>query len=76
MTPELRKQWGRNIAAGRKAIGLSRQEDLAAALRIRQSTVSKWERGVQAPRDDMKARLAALLHQDVQQLFPLFARAA
>lgn len=70
MTAEVRRQWGQNIRDGRSILGL-RQEDLAGAIRVRQSTVSKWERGLMAPTDRMKVRLATVLHQDVRQLFPL-----
>jgi transcriptional regulator with XRE-family HTH domain len=69
MTTEMRLQCGENIRGGRSDLGL-RQEDLAAVLRVRQSTVSKWERGLQMPREGMKARIAEILHKDVQALFP------
>lgn len=75
MTEELRRQWGTNIKLGRRALGM-RQEDLADALGVRQSNVSRWEAAKTGPRDDMKARIAAVLHQDVRQLFPLFAKVA
>lgn len=75
MSDEVKRQWGKNIQAGRSALGM-RQEDLAGILRIRQSTVSRWERGLIAPRDGMKARIAQVLHQDVRQLFPLTRAAA
>lgn len=75
MTDELRRDYGRNIRAGRVGLGM-RQEDLAQILRVRQSTVCRWESGDVVPRDAMKVRLAQVLHQDVRQLFPLTRSAA
>jgi transcriptional regulator with XRE-family HTH domain len=75
MTDELRRLYGSNIQDGRTTLGL-RQEDLATVLRVRQSTVSRWERGLIVPRDAMKVRIAQVLHQEVRQLFPLTRAAA
>jgi transcriptional regulator with XRE-family HTH domain len=47
--PAWQTELGAAIRAARKAAGLS-QEDLAAALGVRQSSVSQWEGGGTAPR--------------------------
>ena len=70
--------YGQNIRRGRLAVGLTSQQALAEALGagVWQSTVARWERGEIVPRDDMKLRIAAVLHQEVRQLFPLIPAAA
>lgn len=68
---ELHRQWAANIRMGRRALGLT-QKQLADALNVQQQTVGKWEAPVTAPRDEMKIRIATVLHQDVRQLFPLY----
>lgn len=79
---EIRRLWGDNIRRGRALLnneGSFRSADqpamsqvrLAQLLDVTQQSVSEWERGTSAPRDDMKVRLAEVLHQDVRQLFPL-----
>lgn len=79
---EFKRLWGRNIAHGRAALNAEgglrsgdeppmSQARLAELLGVTQQTVSDWERGVNAPRDDLKVEIAGVLHQDVWQLFPL-----
>jgi putative transcriptional regulator len=65
-----KREWGRNVERGRKILGLS-QRRLAEICEVTQQTISSIERGEYAPRDGLKLKLAAALHQDVRQLFPL-----
>lgn len=66
------KQWGRNIANGRKVAGFEHQNQLATHLGVRPSTVCKWEAG-KPPTDVHKVAIAAALRQEVRALFPLEA---
>lgn len=61
--------WGRNIADARQRSGMS-QERLARTLDISNQVVSRWERGVYAPRDATRIRLAEVLGVPVAELFP------
>lgn len=70
---ERSKLWGGNVKRGRKAMGLT-QVELAKLVGVQQGTVARWEHGVTSPRDDMKVRLAGVLHQEVRALFPLFVQ--
>lgn len=45
------------------------QEQLASALKVDRSTVTKWETGESYPRGEMLARLADLLHCTIDALF-------
>lgn len=65
-------EWGRNIRSLRKALNLT-QDDLAETLKVTQQSVSYWEKGVAAPRDDQKLAIAKALNSDVAYLFPLRA---
>jgi transcriptional regulator with XRE-family HTH domain len=56
---------------GRSALGFSQQQ-LAKAVGVSQSNVARWERGLTAPADDRKLKIAAVLRQDVRMLFPLY----
>lgn len=67
---ERQREWGRNIKAQREALGLG-QKDLAYLLGVNQGTVSRWESGRVAPRDDHKVQIATVLHIDARMLFPL-----
>ncbi len=60
------------LASRRKALGLT-QEDLAALLRVEQSTIRRWERGVTAPQPWMRPRLAKALKVSADQLTQLLA---
>ena len=57
----------RNIKAYRKKAGL-KQAEVAAALKIRQSTVSMWEVGENLPRADKLPELARVLGCTVDEL--------
>jgi transcriptional regulator with XRE-family HTH domain len=63
--------WGANIKRARTLHGLS-QEALAESVGVTQSSVQRWEKGLCAPRDELRLALAVALHQDVAMLFPLF----
>lgn len=67
--------WGRNIRHGRLAMKLT-QKQLAEILNVEQQSVSYWESGVWAPRDDKKLEIAKVLNQEVRFLFPLVEAAA
>lgn len=67
---ELHRLWGGNTERGRKLLGLT-QAQLAEACEVTQQTISAIERGESAPRDNLKIRIATVLHQDVRTLFPL-----
>jgi transcriptional regulator with XRE-family HTH domain len=71
------RTWARNIANGRKALGLSQAQLAervaeAAGRPLSQQSVARWEAGHDAPRDLFRAALATVLSQDVAQLFPAF----
>lgn len=66
---DLYADWGRRIETARKAVGLT-QADLSAALGVSQQLVSSWERGLTAPRDEVRPSLARLLEVSVYELFP------
>lgn len=76
---ELHRRWAKNIRRGREALGM-KQYELAELIGVRPSAVCRWESvepGKRAtPRDGHKLAIAAALHQDVEQLFPLVRAAA
>jgi transcriptional regulator with XRE-family HTH domain len=59
---------GERIRARRKALGL-KQREIAQALGIEQSEVSRWERGVHEPRGKNRARLCDVLGVTVDYLY-------
>lgn len=63
--------WGRNIAEWRSARGYRSQRAFASALGVSKSAVQWWEDGRVAPRDEMKATIAAFLNVKPEVLFPL-----
>ena len=65
------RTWGINIRSVRAMFG-DTQQQFADRLGVRQSSVARWERGLVAPRDEMKLQIARLSHQDVRMIFPLF----
>jgi transcriptional regulator with XRE-family HTH domain len=68
-SPQHRRQWGRNIQAARLKHHET-QAQLADSIHVLQQNVSRWERGVAIPRDDVKFRLAAHFNMAVGDLFP------
>lgn len=70
---EFRTQWGRNIAAARRAAGLS-QTQLGEAIPLKTrypfQTISRWERGHAFPRYEYRVRLAEILGIPAATLFP------
>ena len=70
MTDDLMRQWGSNIALARKLRGLS-VKTFAEEMGVSVATVSRWEAGKMAPRDDNKVEIATVLATDVRMLFPL-----
>jgi transcriptional regulator with XRE-family HTH domain len=69
--PEIRQAWGQNIADARLEPRYPTQRDLAEALGVTVQAVSAWERGISAPSDMLRVRLARLLHVDIADLFPI-----
>ncbi len=49
--------------------GMRSQEEVAAALQIRQSTLAMYESGARMPRDEIKLRLARYYGCSVDALF-------
>ena len=64
----LRILWGRRLREARKAAGLS-QLQLAETLGTLQEQISRWERGIYAPVDEMRPRLAKALGVPIAELF-------
>lgn len=62
------EQWGQRIREARK--DRFSQVQLAEALEVDQTTISAWEMGKRTPPDAMKVRLAELLGEPIEQLFP------
>ena len=65
-----RSTWGSNIRAARKARGLS-QSELASRLRVTQASISQWEAGTTAPKDEHRSVLVTVLESDYLSLFPI-----
>lgn len=65
------KQWGETLRMMRVTRGFRRASDLAAVLGVTQQTVSHWECGRSAPRDEMKAKIAGVLNVDAAVLWPI-----
>lgn len=64
----LKTVWGQRIATARLAVPLT-QAELAAAMGVGQQQVSKWESGLQAPREEIRLRLARVLGLAPEVLF-------
>lgn len=67
----LYRTWGRNIREQRQLRSLTQQE-LADLIGVRQSAVSRWERGIAGPSDYHKLEIARALQAPPRVLFPLF----
>lgn len=59
--------WGRRVRARRGSIS---QERLAELAGTDQSTISRIERGLVRPSDDLKWKIAGALSTTVEELFP------
>jgi transcriptional regulator with XRE-family HTH domain len=64
----VKKVWGVNMQRQRKVVGMS-QVQLAAALGVTQSTVSRWESGEAAPTVENQLSIARALRIDARVLF-------
>lgn len=64
---ELHAEWGRRVKRYRNARS---QEEVAVAVGVDQATISRLERGVLAPGDALKFRLAGYFGARVDELFP------
>lgn len=60
--------FGSILGRARLAAGFAKQAELAAALGVRQQTVSRWERGTSRPRADQIPEIAAMLGIDADTL--------
>lgn len=65
----LLSEWGSNLRRRRESIGLS-QERVAELALSTQATISRIEKGLQAPSEHLKWRLAGALGVTVGALFP------
>ncbi len=63
-----KKKMKLNIKERRKKANVS-QSELARALGVSHSAVSKWDLGLSFPRADMLPRIATVLHCDVADFF-------
>jgi len=68
--PNARSTWGSNIRAARQAQGLS-QSELARRLQITPASISQWESGTTAPKDEHRSVLVTVLESDYLSLFPI-----
>lgn len=66
----MRREWGQRVAIGRRALRMT-QDRLARLCGVTQQAISHIERGVVSPSDEVKCRIAGVLHQRVEMLFPL-----
>lgn len=64
-----RHRWGEKVARGRVDLGLS-QGGLAEAAGVTQQAISAIERGESAPSEELKVRIARVLHQAPERVFP------
>jgi DNA-binding XRE family transcriptional regulator len=67
---EIWEEWGRRLRDARRDAGYT-QVTFAAALEISQQRISQFEKGLAAPRDELKIRIAQRLGCQVRKLFPL-----
>lgn len=64
----MKKKWGIAMQRQRRVVRLS-QVELAAALGVTQSTVSRWENGETTPTVENQLAIARVLHIDARVLF-------
>lgn len=62
------QRWGRAIRERRELLKMT-QDDLAHAIKARQSTVSRWERGERVPSHHYVPRIAHALKTTPELLF-------
>jgi transcriptional regulator with XRE-family HTH domain len=76
---ETYRQWAENLRDAREAAGIT-QYELAQLCGVRPASVCRWEAlepdKYAAPTDRHKVAVAAALHRDVADLFPLLRPAA
>lgn len=65
---EWRALFGTKIRQARTAVPFT-QTELAYLLKVAQTTVSAWERGLAIPRDELRPKIAHLLRSTVAELF-------
>lgn len=65
---DMHRDWGRRVAQARADLKLS-QRRLAEIIDVDQSTISRLERGVLVPSDDLKWKIAGALGKRVDELF-------
>jgi transcriptional regulator with XRE-family HTH domain len=70
MSNELLEIWGNNVKTIRGLKGLTVAQ-FAQEMGVSVATVSRWEAGKMAPKDDNKVEIATVLEVDVRTLFPL-----
>ena len=70
MSDELLRTWGANIRSLRQQRGMSVLE-FSKELDVSVATISRWEAGKMAPRDNHKLDIAYALNADVRMIFPL-----
>jgi transcriptional regulator with XRE-family HTH domain len=73
---DVHRQWGQNIESRMTLFGFRTHQDLADALGVSQSTVTRWIAGLWGPSDRHKLQIARLLNCEVRVLFPLFVGSA
>jgi transcriptional regulator with XRE-family HTH domain len=65
---EWRALFGMKIREARTAVPFT-QTEVAFLLKVAQTTVSAWERGLAIPRDELRPKIAHLLRSTVAELF-------
>lgn len=65
---EWRALFGARLRRARTAADLT-QTELAFLLKVGQTSVSAWERGIAVPRDELRPRIAKVLRSTVAELF-------
>jgi transcriptional regulator with XRE-family HTH domain len=65
---EWRAMFGARLRRARMAVPLT-QVEFAFLLKVGQTTISAWERGVAVPRDDLRPRIARIVRCTVAELF-------